>query len=473
MKRIVVFARSVIPRDPSQLFLLAGSVLLLISMQLRCFPQISDYSYQSVYDLPDPYRSWYFFSIAARLPIFFAGAAGLFICFWPGTRGARRLLTLVLLPSFAGIAAICGRFLYVSQLPDFPRESVLKAGPHNEAWALGTVWNLGPAVHMSVLGFVLVLIFFSRLTTRVSRLPVLVRHTVDVSPSDGRAWNRTLLFVWISMAFITAIGSAAAFSVLSIYDYLEGFGFHSLPAANFVATTVAMSCFLGIAAWAAGEDRWRRFREFSRLPDAKFGLLGIIFPTAIEQVPKFVAYVSARIHWASFEFARLAPPVFSSYFALPTPIHLWNLPGAFFEEIIWRGYLQPRFIQRFGIVRGICLLGASWGASHFTGDFTRVGTDTAVFSQFVFRLTTCITMSYTLGWLTLRSRSVWPAALAHGFSNVWIFSPRYSLVGIQDGFLRSAIVTACWAVLGFVLFRYWPPSIAAQDSDPVAEIAPA
>lgn len=473
MKRIVAFARSVIPRDPSQLFLLAGSVLLLISMQLRCFPQISGYSYQSVYDLPDPYRSWYFFAIAARLPIVFAGAAGLFVCFWPGPHGARRLFTLVLLPSFAGIAAICGRFLYVSQLPDFPHESAMTAGPHNETWAFSTVWSLGPAVHMSVLGFVLVLIFFSRLATGVSRLPVSLRHIVDPPSSDEKAWKRILVFVWISIAFITAIASVAAFVVLSIYDFFERFGFRLLPAVNFVAGALAMSCLVGIAAWAVGDGRWKQFRQFIRLPETKFGLLGIIFPTAIEQVPNFVAYVSDRVHWASFEFARLAPPIFSSYFDFPNPSLLWNLPGASFEEIIWRGYLQPRFIQRFGLMRGICLLGASWGASHFMGDFTRVGTDTAVFWEFVFRLTNCIVMSYAFAWLTLRSGSVWPAVLAHGVSNVWIFSLRYSLVGIEGRSLRNAIVTACCAVLGFVLFRYWPPSIAAEDPDPVAEIAPA
>jgi len=473
MKRIVVFARSVIPQDTSQLLLLAGSVLLLISMQLRCYPEISAYSYQSVYDLPDAYRSWHFFSITALLPIFFAGAAGLFVSFWPGIHSVRRIFYFVLLPSFTGIAAICGRYLYISQLPDFPRESVLKAGAHNQAWAFSTVWSLGPAVHISVLGFVLVLIFFSRLATGVSRLPVSLGHIADMSPCDDRAWKRILVFVCISIAFVTAIASAAAFSVLSIYDSLKGFGFRSLPAVNFAASTLAMSCILGIAAWAVGDDRWKRFREFIRPPETKFGLLGIIFPTAIEQVPNFVAYVSDRVHWASFEFARLIPPLFSSYFEFPNPILLWNLPGALFEEIIWRGYLQPRFIQRFGLMRGICLLGTSWGASHFMGDFTRVGTDTAVFSQFAFRLASCIAISYALGWLTLRSGCVWPAVLAHGVSNVWVFSLRYSLVGIQGGSLRRGIVTLCWALLGFVLFRYWPPSIAVEDSDPIAEISPA
>ena len=277
MKRIVVFARSVVPQDPVQLLLLMGSVLLLISMQLRCFPQISGYSYQSVYDLPDPYRSWYFFSIAARLPIFFAGAAGLFVCFWPGTHPVRRMFVFVLVPSFTGIAAICGRFLYVSRLPDFPRESIMQAGPHNQAWAFSTVWGLGPAVHMSVLGFVLVLIFFSRLATGVSRLPVSLRRTVDLPSSDEKTWRRILVFVWVSIAFITAIVSAAAFLVLSIYDFIKRLGFRSLPAVNFVAVTLAMSCFLGIAAWAVGEDLGNGSASLVALPRPSLGFSELYF----------------------------------------------------------------------------------------------------------------------------------------------------------------------------------------------------
>jgi len=132
MQRIILFARSVIPQDPSQLFLLAGSVLLLICVELRCYPETSEFLHPNIYNLPDVYRSWLYVSSAARLLIFLAGAAGLFVSFWPGVRAARRVFFFVLLPSFTGIAAVCGRYLYISQLPDFPRESVIKA-VHNEA----------------------------------------------------------------------------------------------------------------------------------------------------------------------------------------------------------------------------------------------------------------------------------------------------------------------------------------------------
>jgi hypothetical protein len=92
MQRIILFARSVIPQDPSQLFLLAGSVLLLICVELRCYPETSEFLHPNIYNLPDVYRSWLYVSSAARLLIFLAGAAGLFVSFWPGVRAARRVL---------------------------------------------------------------------------------------------------------------------------------------------------------------------------------------------------------------------------------------------------------------------------------------------------------------------------------------------------------------------------------------------
>lgn len=342
-------------------------------MELRCYPETSEFLHPKTYNLSDAYRSWLHFSFAARLLIFLAGAAGLFVSFRPGIHSARGIFYFVLLPSFTGIAAICG------------------------------------CLCRSFFGFI---------------------H-----------------LQWIRAPFTTSCQFRGWYACDDRFP---------------------RNCSLG--GWRRSLETVPRVHSPSR---GLFALLGIIVPTAIEQVPNFVAYVSARVHWASFEFARLAPPLFSSYFDFPNPMLLWNLPGAFFEEIIWRGYLQPRFIQRFGLMRGIRLLGTSWGASHFMGDFARVGTDTAVFTQVAFRLTSCIAMSYALAWLTLRSGSVWPAGLAHGFSNVWIFPLRYSVVGPQGGYLRSGIVRLCWALLGFMPFRYWPPSLDVEDSDPVADVAPA
>jgi membrane protease YdiL (CAAX protease family) len=479
MRRLALFARSIIPLDPTQLFLLAGSVLLFISMQLRCYPLLPSYvlgvnaklngSYGEPFTLA--YQSWLLFSVIARLPIVLAGAAGLFICFWPGVHSIRRILGFVVLPSFAGIVALCGRFLYASQQPDFPHVSVMQRGPHNEAWAFSTVWTLGPALHMSVVGFALVIFFVSRLAAGVSTLPVSLTHAGD-TPIDEKSWKRILVFVWISITCMSAIGALTNTALEGFYFLLAKFvNYRSVPPGDALISALSIACLVAIAAWAVGEGRWKELRQFTRSPETKFAVLGVIFPTAIELVPNVVGYVSDRVHWAAFLFGKADPPFFPSYFLVPSPLFLWYLPAAFLEEVIWRGYLQPRFVQRFGLARGIFLLAIAWSAFHFLGDFQRMTEDYQVLLQLFFRITSCVAISYVLGWLTLRSGSIWPAALAHGLSNIWIFAMTDALDAQQSPFLRRIIVTVCWGLLAFALFRFWPPTSATEDSNQLSVVA--
>ena len=152
MRSLVAFLRSVTPPDPYQALFLVGAFCLFISPQLRCFPIVPEYAIAANLSA---YQSWLKFFVSARLPIFFAGASAFFLCFWPGSHHLRRILGFVLLPAFVGFIALCYRFISLAQRPDFPHASVPQAVPHNEAWAISTVWSLGPAVHVILVGLVL------------------------------------------------------------------------------------------------------------------------------------------------------------------------------------------------------------------------------------------------------------------------------------------------------------------------------
>jgi hypothetical protein len=324
MKRILLFARSVIPEDPSQLLLLAGSVLLLICTQLRCHPAIPEYENPKADPGPVLYQLWLHFSVAARLPIFLAGAAGLFICFWPGLHAARRILVFVLFPAFTGIAVICGRFLYISRLPGFPRESVMEPGFYEKAGALGILWGLGPALHMSVLGLVFTLIFLWRLATGAAHLPVSVAHNESPLADGNGTWTRILVLVFISFTCMPSIINVVSSILRVLYRLASTHGYgRLLPPGRVMSEALAVAFLSGIAAWAAGEGRWKELRESLRPPETKFGMLGLIIPTAIQQVPDLLAYISDRIHWAALYFGKLAPPVFSTYFTVPNPFYYW------------------------------------------------------------------------------------------------------------------------------------------------------
>jgi membrane protease YdiL (CAAX protease family) len=447
-------------------------------MQLRCYPHVPDSGPDLHWllgdSLEDPLvkiqQAWLLFSVQARLPIFFAGIAGLFICFWPGKRPVRRILLFVCLPALTGLVALCGRYLYLARGLSFPYTSVLQQGPHNQAWGFGTVWALGPAVHMSVLGIVLVLLFLSRLAMGIASLPLTVAGLEQAATDPDGRWKWIKAFIFIGLVGLPLIGIVADTVVRSLYGLLLRFvNFHWLPPTSPIELAMNTAVLALVLAWAVGQDRWRELQILTRPAQIQFAMLGIATPIAIHMIPNLIAYLSDRIHWAAFEYGKFSSPAFSTYFQFPHAFFFWYLLAAAFEEIVVRGYLQPRFLKRYGMIRGILLLGMAWGAFHFLGDFQGATEDYQVLLKLVSRLSLCIAMSYVLGWMTLRSRSIWPAVFAHGLHNVWGMSWVDS-GGAQNAVFSKALVLTCWGLLGFLLFRFWPPENSTVDSEQSAQL---
>jgi membrane protease YdiL (CAAX protease family) len=94
------------------------------------------------------------------------------------------------------------------------------------------------------------------------------------------------------------------------------------------------------------------------------------------------------------------------------------LLGAFGEELGWRGVLQPELERRFGPLRATLATGAIWAYWHLPANLAGFN-DAAhplVSALLVFPLGV-VGMSFGLAWITRRTRSVWPAAVAHGANN--------------------------------------------------------
>lgn len=98
-----------------------------------------------------------------------------------------------------------------------------------------------------------------------------------------------------------------------------------------------------------------------------------------------------------------------------------SLTWALGEEIGWRGFLLPRLNDRIGFVGGCLVSGLIWAVWHYPvllGANYNAGTDPLY-------ATTCFTVSvvaiaFILGWLRLRTSSVWPCALLHASHNQFI-----------------------------------------------------
>lgn len=110
--------------------------------------------------------------------------------------------------------------------------------------------------------------------------------------------------------------------------------------------------------------------------------LGALFPAAIACIWSLCRFLNNRILWSFHELGGSWPPSITSYFVAPSVLAVWLLPGALAEEVAWRVYLQPRFIQRHGLMRGIFLVGIVWGAFYFSTDFGGYSTLTHITFQF-------------------------------------------------------------------------------------------
>ena len=136
--------------------------------------------------------------------------------------------------------------------------------------------------------------------------------------------------------------------------------------------------------------------------------------------PEFVARTAAQFGWSG-----LSPVVVLILFVLITStIGLVAKTGrALGEEIGWRGFLVPELNKVVGFTGVSVISGLMWAAYHFPvllfGDYNKGAP--AWYSLTCFTLMV-VADSFIMAWLTLRSKSLWPAAIFHGSHNLFIQS---------------------------------------------------
>ena len=156
-----------------------------------------------------------------------------------------------------------------------------------------------------------------------------------------------------------------------------------------------------------------------------------------------------------------------TFLLIVTPIaiaqSLLNLPRVFGEEFGWRAYLLPKLLP-LGSRKATLLIGAIWAVWHwpyvFMGyeyGFSYWGTPVVGPLLWV---VICSFFSIFLTWVTLRSGSVWPAALGHGVTNatasLMLFFVRgepQSLIGPLPVGIIGSLGYALMAVLIFFSAR--------------------
>lgn len=459
MRRLGEFLRSVLPADWTQLIFLFGIVCVYVARILRSWPA-EEVLFPSKHL---PFHTHIALLFAAHMPLL-AGVAGYFICFWPGRHPVRRILYWVCLPALGGLSLTYGLLLYYGLGPS----SHGTGTAHTIGGALSAVWSLGPEFHFALLGLILVALFAWRLSAGCSSLPLaLPEQSVSLS-DDPTTWRRVQILVWVLVAlaggplfisiglvlagiaysivvFLPSIARLARLTHLSglVASFIRGIG---AIGGYLLLASASLAMVLGFALVTLGKEGWQDLRRAVRLPKPEYFLLALAFPFVIAGL---VAAV-----WHLFPAVQFSPQ---------TQPFLSTVLAAFFEEIIFRGLLQSRFIRRYGLLRGIFLVGIVWAATHFYGDFSSHFSHGNVLPQIGWRLVGGVLLSFILGWLTLRTRSVLPSTVAHSFENAFIvstFGPRF----LALGFVRILL----WAALAFMLFRYWPVQAEAVQKSGAA-----
>jgi membrane protease YdiL (CAAX protease family) len=148
--------------------------------------------------------------------------------------------------------------------------------------------------------------------------------------------------------------------------------------------------------------------------------VAVAVPLVIVAVGAVTAVSTNKAHWETSGQAAGFSPAFWLGIVLINIVYA-SLTVSLTEEIGWRGYLLPRLGQ-LGTRKTLLLSGLLHGLWHLpvillTTLYHPAGNRLIVLTMFSVTVTA---VGVFLGWLRLRSGSVWPPVLAHSANNVGI-----------------------------------------------------
>ena len=241
-----------------------------------------------------------------------------------------------------------------------------------------------------------------------------------MSPTHARVWQKVALFFALTMlfsgvfdAFILHAGRMEAGNLL----YVVG-GMWS-PALAACLTKAIFRENIRDLPW-----RWGRTRYLC---------LGYVIPLAYALPVYLFVWCSGLGKFAPADFVRQTAQQFGwSNFPPGLTIALFVLltaslgliakvSRALGEEIGWRGFLVPELSKVVGFPAVATISGLMWAVYHFP---ILLFADYNAGAPAWYGLT-CFTLmvvadSFILAWLTLRSGSLWPAAILHGSHNLFV-----------------------------------------------------
>jgi uncharacterized protein len=134
----------------------------------------------------------------------------------------------------------------------------------------------------------------------------------------------------------------------------------------------------------------------------------------------FVKHTAEIFGWSTFP----AGVTLTLFVVLTATLGLvGKMSRALGEEIGWRGFLVPELAKVVSFPAVAMISGLMWAAYHFPAlIFADYNAGTPVWFGLGCFTIMVVADSFILAWLTLRSGSLWPAAILHGSHNLFIQS---------------------------------------------------
>jgi len=280
-----------------------------------------------------------------------------------------------------------------------------------------------------------------------------------MNESGGRVWKKIACFYALTLLFSFAFGAfILRAGKLEAGNFLYVTGTMWSPAFAAFATKKIFGEKIRDLPWRWGSARYAWFAYLVPIGYA----LPVYLVVWLTGLGSFDTSIVSRIA-TDFGLQDFSRPVVLAVFMLLTATvgMVSKLSRALGEEIGWRGFLVPELSKVVGFP-GIGLIsGLMWAAYHYPA---------LLFADYnagapAWYSVTCFTISvvggsFIMAWLTLRARSLWPAAILHASHNLFIQSiltPLTKDTGptkfITDEFGIGLVITVTIAVIILLTIR--------------------
>lgn len=153
----------------------------------------------------------------------------------------------------------------------------------------------------------------------------------------------------------------------------------------------------------------------------------------------FLYFGRAVISYVAAGEAGMIKEIFGSLqawmYMLIMPVNfLFSFAAFFGEEYGWRYYMQPILQKRFGMRRGVLILGVAWGLWHIFMDFFFYTTPDRGLIMTTSQIITCLGLGIFFAWAYLKTNNIWVPTIMHFLNNnlILVISNEYSADVLQN-----------------------------------------